>query len=166
MNPENIAERLPNDKPQLSKSELIEHIAEPMREYALANPLLTFEKLDEGIKSLKYGKILSVSETTGMFVLLTVSPSDKVNLEKPFWHCSMSHIRLPDGKPKKRKFWTKREFLTIKDLLPKFIGERRGVPPTDIFSRTKLATHCYRELTAGELLETGWFSKWDNQEKT
>lgn len=139
------------DEPKRVKlrEEVVEEIANPMREHALLNFYPSVDQMNEAIKRGEFSRFLKVQNTVGFHVIMTISPADNEK-DAPFWHCSISIISTASGKAKTLNLWTKREMLNIRNLLPEFFGTC-GLKNTQGFMRTKTALHCYRNLTPEEI---------------
>lgn len=140
-----------------TREEQIRLIAEPMQEYALANPILTHAAHAEAARKSDFSKFLEIKNTVVLHVRLTISPSDDDAAQPPFWHCSMSLISPASGRAKSYVLWTRRERDFVRELLPKFLG-KRGMKHLQSFTNTKTALHCQRDLSPEEMANISWES--------
>ena len=155
-NSKNISKELPAQPPKKSRAEIVEEIAAPMREFALENPCFTKPELDAALASRLFLRLIQISKTFAISVILIVSPSDS-ETEPPFWHCSMSLVSAT-GKTKSVQLWMKRETANIKNLLSEFLS-KVGKKETTYYLQKKHALHIHRDLSDAELELICWESK-------
>lgn len=148
---------MPSSDVSPSREMIVAQIAEPMRAFAVENPCLTHEAVNAAAVSGKFSRFVRVKNTLAIYVLLTISPSER-ETDAPFWHCSMSLVSAATGRPKTVGLWTTAELKNIRRLLPEFLGEA-GDKDTQGFLRTKTALHCCRNMTAAEVKQLGKVDK-------
>lgn len=125
-------------------------VAEPMQAYALAHPCMTHEALDRAVKDEEFARFLQIRAFSGLYVLLTVSPTDDAIPGQLDWHCSMSIVSSASGRSKSIGLWTKGEKLMVKSLLRLFLKGVGDKSSKGFFIQTATALDFHRELSDAE----------------
>lgn len=146
---ENENQQVETKKPP-TRMETINAIAEPMRDFALANPCRTHIQNYDAVVSGRFARLVKIKQTVNIFLIVTIAPNDDET--ELFWHCSMSLCSSTSGNQKSVALWTRREHLMIRKLLKEFL-HGVGIAGSEVFNRTKSAIHCGKNLGHWEMSE-------------